>query len=120
MSKLTKVLAGVVLVLTVAMAGMVHADEAASSIKDVMKKAHKSGLLKKVVKGEGTAADAKELLALYEAMAKFEPKKGDADSWKSNTTAVVDAAKAVVDGKAGAVKSLSAATSCKGCHNAHK
>lgn len=90
------------------------------TIKEVMKKAHKDGLLKKVAGGQGTKEDAKELLELYESLGPNKPSKGDADSWKSKTTALVDAAKEVVDGKEGAAKRLEAAANCAECHKVHK
>jgi hypothetical protein len=89
-------------------------------IKQVMKAAHKDGLLKKVVDGNGTAQDAKDLLALYEALAANKPPMGEAADWKAKNDAIVAAAKDVVAGKEGAGKALQAAANCANCHKAHK
>ncbi|HVX13221.1 MAG TPA: hypothetical protein VHC22_18695 [Pirellulales bacterium] len=90
------------------------------TIKEVMKKAHKDGLMKKLADGGGTKADAEELLDLYKAMAKNKAPKGDAESWKTKTKALVDAAQNVVDDKPGARAELMKAANCAECHKAHK
>jgi hypothetical protein len=91
------------------------------TIKEVMKIANKEKLLNKVVDGKGTAEDKKKILELYEAMAKNKPPKGDADSWKKTTEAIVAAAKDVVDGKDGSLDALKkVATKCGDCHKEHK
>jgi hypothetical protein len=85
-----------------------------------MKKAHKDGLLKKVAAGKGTKDDAKELLALYEALGKNKPPKGDAADWKTKTKTLIEAAQEVVDEKPGAAAKLEKAANCGECHKAHK
>ncbi len=90
------------------------------TIKEVMTKAHKQGLLKKVLGGEGSAADKEELVKLYTALAAHEPPKGDAADWKKKTASVEDAAKAVAEGKDGAIEQLKKAANCAACHKAHK
>ena len=89
-------------------------------VKQVMKAAHKDGLLKKVVSGEGNEQDAKDLLALYEALGANKAPRGDAAEWKAKNDAIIAAAKDVVAGKEGAGKALQAATNCANCHKAHK
>src|SRR6516164_7790345 len=66
-------------------------------IKEIMGKAHKDGLLKKVSSGKASGDEKKELLALYEDLAKNKPPMGDEADWKTRTEAMVKAAKAVVD-----------------------
>jgi hypothetical protein len=95
-------------------------DKPKNSIADVMKKAHKEGLLKKVTGGKADDAEKKELLALYEDLAKNKPPKGDEEGWKKKTEAIVKAAKEVSGGDAKAVKALGKATNCKACHDAHR
>jgi cytochrome c553 len=90
------------------------------TIKEVMKQAHKDGLLKKVAGGQGTKEDAQKLLDLYKALGENKPPKGDADGWKAKTAAIAQAAQDVVDGKAGASESLTKATNCAECHKVHK
>ncbi len=88
--------------------------------KEVMKLAHKGGLMKKVVDGKATDAEKKQLVELYTSMAGNKPPKGDAEAWKEKTDAVVAAAKAAAEGKEGAGPLLQKATNCMGCHSAHK
>jgi mono/diheme cytochrome c family protein len=89
------------------------------TIKEVMKKAHKDGLLKKVASGKADEDDRKDLLELYTALAMNTPPKGDAGDWKTRTATIVNAAKkAVADPKA--ARALVKATNCAGCHKLHK
>lgn len=101
--------------------GQEKKDEEKVTIKQVMQKAHKAGLLKDlVVKGDATDEQKAELLKLYKGLAANKPPKGDAESWKTKTKALVDAAQAAVDGKDNAVQLLTKASNCKACHDAHK
>ena len=88
--------------------------------KDVMKKAFKGPLLKKVAGGEATDAEKKQLHAMLVALRKNKPKKGDAESWKNLTGALVKASEAAVKGEANAGAMLKKAANCKACHNSHK
>ena len=97
--------------------------EAKYTISQVMKKAHsgKGALLNKVTSGKASDAEGKELLTMYEALAKNKPPQGDAESWKKKTNALVEGAKLYVDGKKDDAKAkLNAAKNCKDCHQVHK
>lgn len=90
------------------------------TIKQVMEKAHKNRLLNKVTAGEGSKEEAQELLALYQALAKNEPPKGEAEAWKKKNAAIVEAAEEVVAGKEGAGEKLTKAANCAACHRDHR
>ena len=92
------------------------------SIEEIMDKAHKgkNSLFKKVVSGNANADQKKDLLGLYEDLAKNKPPKGSQDDWKKRTTAMVSAAKEAVDGKPGAGPKIAKAASCKACHDLHR
>ena len=90
------------------------------STKEVMKVAFKGGLLKKVSSGNASAEEAKNLHAMLVSLSKNQPKKGDADSWKKLTSALVQASTAVKEGTEGAGAMLQKASNCKACHNIHK
>jgi len=90
------------------------------STKEVMKVAFKGGLLKKVSSGNASAEEAKKLHAMLVSLSKNQPKKGDADSWKKLTSALVKASTAVKEGTEGAGAMLQKASNCKACHNIHK
>ena len=90
------------------------------STKDVMKKAFKGPLLKKVASGGASEAEKKELHGMLVALSKNKPKKGDAESWKKLTGALVKASEAAVKGDPKAGGMLKKAANCKACHNSHK
>lgn len=90
------------------------------SVKDVMQKAHKGGILKKVTDGQGTSEDKASLLRMYIALWENAPPQGDMNSWREKTgNLVVGAARLVLD-EDGAAEKLKAAANCDACHKAHK
>jgi hypothetical protein len=112
-----------ILGLMIGLAGLRAADDAPQyTIKEVMKMAHggQNSLAKKVASGKASKDDDKKLVELYTALAANKPPQGDADVWKEKTGALVDAAKAVEDGKDGATKDLTKAMQCMGCHSVFK
>ena len=95
-------------------------DEPKYTIKQVMAKAHKSKLHRKVLNGEASSEQKKYLLELYEALPENTPPKGTSTSWKSFSSSLVKSAQAVVEDKPGAVAQLDLAVKCAACHKAHK
>lgn len=87
------------------------------TISDIMKKAHKEGLLKRVQPGDASAEDRQQLLEFYQALAKLKPPKGDQSGWDERTAAMIGAAQAAVDGD---VSKLKSAVNCRDCHNYHR
>lgn len=83
-------------------------------ISEVMKTAMKGGLCAKVAKGDASDEEKKQLIELFTALSQNTPPKGEADSWKEKTGALLAAAKAD-DGKA-----LKKAANCGACHSVHK
>ncbi len=51
------------------------------TIKEVMTKAHKDGLMKKVVEGQASPEEKAELLDLYLSLVEQDPPKGDAKAF---------------------------------------
>ena len=94
--------------------------KAKHTIKQVMKTAHKDGLLKKVTGGSASDADKKQLLDLYISLVENTPPKGEMDSWHVRAGNVTLAAAKVVVGREGAVAELKKATTCAACHKVHK
>jgi hypothetical protein len=90
------------------------------TIKEVMKLAHKDGLLKKVLDGKGRHKDAMELIDLYASLADNQPPKGDAESWKAKTDALIIAAARFSVRRKDGIAKLKVASDCKACHTAHK
>lgn len=118
-------IAGICLALGVAIVATSVSDagDPKYTISDVMKKAHagKGALLNKVISGKATEQEGKDLLEMYQALAKNKPPQGAADSWKTKCDALIEGAKLYVDGKKDDAKTkLTAAKDCKGCHSVHK
>ena len=90
------------------------------TIKDVMKTAHKGGLLDKVQKGTATDEEKKKLAELYVALHENTPPKGSPESWKEKTDPLVKLSKEVIEGKKGAADDLKKAANCAACHKEHK
>lgn len=90
------------------------------AIKEVMKTCMKGGLCSKVAKGKANDEEKKKLVAMFEDLSKNKPPKGDEESWKKKTAALIEAAKACAEGKEGAGEALGKAANCMGCHSAHK
>ena len=110
------------LMLSVAWADHHEAGEhgAKYTTKEVMKKAHKEGLLKKVLGNQASEQQKLQLLDLYLSLLENEPPQGSEESWVMKSgTAIVAAAKVAV-GRDGAVADLKSATNCKACHEVHK
>lgn len=108
--------------LAVASRGEADREKAKHDIKQVMKLAHnpKTGLLGKLKAGKATKSEKKQLLDLYEDLSQNDPPVGEKVAWKKKATAIVAAAKDVVEDKPGAVSALDKATACGACHKEHK
>ncbi|MBL6724108.1 MAG: hypothetical protein ISQ09_03360 [Rubripirellula sp.] len=90
------------------------------STEEIMKVGFKGGLLKKVAAGAASDEEKQKLHAMLVALSKNKVEKGDAESWKTLTSALVKASTAVMEGKDGAGDALQKASNCKACHNVHK
>jgi hypothetical protein len=102
--------------------GVAAEDKKDLTIKEIMKKGHKGEppLCGKVASGKASKEEKQELLELYVALSKLKPPKGEADSWKTKTEALVSAAKECVADEKDGPASLKKAVNCKACHEAHK
>ncbi len=98
-------------------------DKPKYDIEEIMEKAHKppkNSLFVKVKSGKANEEQKKQLLELYQELAKNKPEKGDLKDWQKRTNALVKAAKDVVDGKEGATAELGKAANCGACHKVHR
>jgi hypothetical protein len=95
-------------------------EKAKYTIPQVMAKAHKAGLHKKVASGQASDAEKKMLVELYTALNKNEPPMGDAKAWKERTGKLVEAATKAAKGDEDAAKSIPKLANCKECHSMHK
>lgn len=98
------------------------ADKPKLTIKEIMEQGFKGkeSAAARVGKGEGTKDDFKLLASLTHDLPLNSPEMGDAKSFKTKATAVAAAAKALADGKAGAIDQWKEAANCKACHTDHK
>ncbi len=90
------------------------------TVKEVMKVAHKDGLLKKILNGDGSAEDKQMLLDLYVSLIENKPKKGSMESWQTLAGGAALAAAKVVVGREDGIAQLKKASNCKACHDVHK
>lgn len=90
------------------------------TIEEVMEKAHKDGLMKKIVAGEGSPEDKAQLLDLYLSLLEQDPPQGDATDFHEKAATAVVAAARVVVGRDGAEEALTRAVNCAACHKDHK
>jgi len=118
MSKL--LVASVVVMFGFAMLTFSTGAQEKASIKEVMKVAMKGGLCKKVASGEASEEEKKKLAGLFAALHENKPPQGEQASWDEKTKALVDAANAVLAGKAEGGAALQKAANCMACHSAHK
>jgi hypothetical protein len=99
-------------------------DEPRLTISQIMLKAHtvtggratRNALDQKVADGRATEEEKKQLLRLYEALAKRAPPKGDFRDWQKDTAALVDVARHIAAGDEQAPKRLADVANCKACH----
>ena len=86
------------------------------TLKEVMQKSFKQeGNLKDLIlDGKATADQKAKFIDYVENLAQYKIRKGDADSWKEKTTALIAAAKGFD------LAALEKATNCKACHSVHK
>ncbi len=92
------------------------------TIKQVMKavEAGKGSVANKVASGKATAEEKDKMVEYAQALAENPCPKGDAESWKEKTKALVEAAKKVQKGEKGAVAEFKKANDCNTCHKPHK
>ena len=100
-------------------AGQDQAEEKVT-IKQVMKEAHKDGLLAKVLKDEASPEEKLKLLDLYVSMAEAKPPQGDEKVWKERTSDIVVKVARVVVEREGAATDLKKSTDCAACHKEFK
>jgi formylglycine-generating enzyme required for sulfatase activity len=91
-----------------------------ASIDEIMNKAMKGGLAKKVASGKADDKEKLELLSMMIDLVENDPPQGDANEWKMMAgTVMMDVAKVVV-GREGAGDDLSKSMNCKACHDKFK
>jgi hypothetical protein len=98
----------------VVLVGAQAAQDSKYTTKEVMQKAMKGGLLEKVKKGKASDDEKKLLVDMFTALHDNTPPKGEAESWKKKTDALIAAA------KSGEAKALTAAANCGACHKEFK
>jgi hypothetical protein len=95
-------------------------DDGPKPIGEIMEKAMKGGLAKKVASGKAEDKEKLELLNMLIDLVDQDPPKGDPMQWKMMAgKAMMDAAKVVV-GREGAGEQLTQAINCKNCHDVFK
>ena len=80
----------------------------------------KTALKNKLIDGSASDEEKETAIKLMTALSKNKPAKGDAESWKEKTSALLKAAKAIKEGEDGAGEAFKKAADCGACHKAHK
>ncbi len=110
-------------VVILAISSSYGADDPKYTIKEVMNQAHggmQNSLYAKVLTGKASQEEKDQLVDLYSALPDNKPNKGSAQSWKTKTTALLDAAKAVAENKNNSINKLKSANNCMSCHSSHR
>jgi len=99
-----------------------HDKPAPYTVEQVMKAIYKGedSIGKKVGEGKGTSADYDRLVEYLSALPLNDPPQGDAEGWKQKTTALLQAAIALKDGKPDALAQYNTAANCKACHRIYR
>ncbi len=95
-------------------------DEPEYKITEVMQKAHKGGLMKKVAMGMASSDEKAQLVKYYTALAASTPPAGLKENWDKKAMAMLDAAKKAAKGDDDAAKSLLKLVNCGACHKEFK
>ena len=90
------------------------------TLKGIMKTAFKGDLVKAVGTGKATDEQKEKMLTFAKAMTKLKPPRGEEESWKEKTKALVEATQACVDAKDDAASLFKTAANCAACHRSHK
>jgi hypothetical protein len=96
------------------------------AIKDVMKGAHVApegggkSLRDRVIAGDASDEEKRQLLDLYISLLENQPPRGEAEACHQKAGAVALAAAKIVVGREGAEQELTKATNCAACHREHK
>lgn len=110
--------------LVLSLAAVSFADENHEIIEKVMKKGMKGddSPLNKVLKGEASADQTKELAALVKTMNGTKAPEGDQAAYEKKVAELIAAMDAVAGGDTGdaAIGRLKKASNCKACHSEHK
>jgi hypothetical protein len=87
-----------------------------------MKSAFKGddSIAKRIIKGKSTKEDYDKLVEYVTSLPLNDAPQGDPAGWKKKTTAVLDAANALKEGKPGAVAQFNQAANCQACHSIYR
>jgi hypothetical protein len=77
-------------------------------------------LIVRAAAGDANEVEKKRLLSVLTGLARTQADRGDPDSWKTKTAALLAAAQDLADGKEGAGDRLRAASNCRACHQIHR
>ncbi len=94
----------------------------AFNLAEFMKTYHRgdSSLAQRARSGDAEPEELDFLLRNYQQFAAATPSKGDADSWRTRSAALVSATEALLAQSPDAIKRYGAAVNCKACHDEHR
>jgi hypothetical protein len=92
------------------------------SVEQIMKAVFKGedSISKKVSSGKGSKEDYEKLVEYLSSLPLNDPPQGDPAGWKKKTTALLDAATALGQGKPGALAQYNQTVNCQSCHSVYR
>jgi cytochrome c556 len=114
-----------VLVLTAVMGFLVSTradDDPKYTVQVIMKAVFKGedSVHKRILKGSATKEDLAKLVEYISVLPQNDPPQGDPDGWKTKTTALLVAAKALQAGQSDALAQYTKAANCQACHSVYR
>ncbi|MCC6354042.1 MAG: hypothetical protein IT577_09165 [Verrucomicrobiae bacterium] len=103
--------------------GICHGAEPKYDFEEIMTKGHKGkeSLLAKVLAKAASPEEVAKLVEYHEALAQQAPPKGDAESWKQKTGALLQASRAAKENASDEnLAKLKETSNCKACHSIHQ
>ena len=92
------------------------------TVEEIMKAVFKGedSTHKKVAQGKAVPADYDKLVEYLSALPLNDPPQGDAVVWKQKSTALLDAALNLKQGKPGALSQYNKVVNCQACHRVYR
>ena len=103
---------------------IVHGEDAKPkvTIKEIMKNDNKGddSIVKQIIAGKGTPEQVSRLQADYKLLPDLEPPRGDKESWKAKSAALMQATDALKLDDQASIAKFKDAVSCRQCHQVHR
>jgi cytochrome c556 len=124
MKMTSRIAATFIALAVIASTAILRADDASPkyTVEQIMKAVFKGqdSIAKKISKGNGTKEDYDKLVEYVSSLPLNDAPQGDPTGWKKKTTALLEAATALKEGKPGALAQYNQAVNCQACHSLYR